>query len=278
MAKARFLIFVVTYRVAPKTSTTLLSLSKSRVALYDTRVVVRDNSPERLSDSELAQLDSLLLGLDYEYRHNGRNEALSTLYNEIRRELLPGEHLILFDHDSAFGPEFFAEARRSIAAYPSIDLFLPLVYTGDQLVSPSHMVLFKGRYLSQPPLGPCPSRHAMAINSGMVISARYLQGDFPGYDEEYRFYLTDCDFMWTYQRLRSQYVALACTMSHSLDFYDAVEPTEKKLNRFREMRRGFLVAMRKRSWLAYALCYLYMDVYSVKFALLHRNVRFLFVR
>ena len=93
-----------------------------------------------------------------------------------------------------------------------------------------------------------------------------------------RFYLTDCDFMWTYQRLRSQYVALACTMSHSLDFYDAVEPTEKKLNRFREMRRGFLVAMRKRSWLAYALCYLYMDVYSVKFALLHRNVRFLFVR
>ena len=140
------------------------------------------------------------------------------------------------------------------------------------------MVLFKGRYLSQPPLGPCPSRHAMAINSGMVISARYLQGDFPGYDEDYRFYLTDCDFMWTYQRLRSQYVALACTMSHSLDFYDAVEPTEKKLNRFREMRRGFLVAMRKRSWLAYALCYLYMDVYSVKFALLHRNVRFLFVR
>lgn len=278
MEKVKFLILVVLYKLSPEDSDTLLSLSKCKEALTNARILIRDNSPSPYTPAERATLGQLLGDTPYEYRHNGQNEYLSTIYNQTIRELRADEYLVIFDHDSAFDAGFFAAALRAIHSHPSTDLFLPLVYCGDQLVSPSRMVLFKGSYLPRPPHAICPSRHAMAINSGMVISGRYLKTDFPGYDEDYHFYVTDCDFMWTYSRLRPNYCALDYRMNHSLDFYGHEEPFESKKRRFREMRRGFLTAMRKRSLAAYVLCYIYMDIYSAKFALTHRDRRFLFIR
>ncbi len=84
--------------------------------------------------------------------------------------------------------------------------------------------------------------------------------------------------MWKFERLRSHYCVIDYRLQHSLEFYGHAEPFEKKFRRFQEMRRGFLLAMRDRSFWLYALCFLYMDIYSVKFSVQHRDWRFLFVR
>ena len=255
MEKVKFLILVVLYKLSPEQSDTLKSLAQCKLAKDYARILIRDNSPKAYGSEQRHTLEEMMDGFTFEYRHNGKNEFLSTLYNQTIQELQEDEYLILLDHDSKFDVDFLEETKKSIASHPEIDLFLPLIYCGEQLVSPSRMILFKGKYLNSEPAGVCPAHHAMAINSGMVISGRYLRNSFPGYDERFHFYCTDCDFMWKY------------TKQHA-----------KKVRRFREMRNAFLIAMRDHSLFAYWLCHLYMDVYSVKFALQHHDRRFLFVR
>ena len=278
MEKIKFLILIVLYKLSPEQSDTLKSLSQCKLAKDYARILILDNSPKAYDTEQRRTMEEMLDGFAFEYRHNRRNEYLSTLYNQTIQELQENEYLILLDHDSQFDLNFLEETKKSISAHPEIDLFLPLIYCDNQLVSPSRMVLFKGKYLNSEPTGVCAAHHAMAINSGMVISGRYLRNSFPGYDERFHFYCTDCDFMWKYARQRTTYCVIPYRIQHSLEFYGFNEPYEKKVRRFREMRNAFLIAMRDRSLFAYWLCHLYMDVYSIKFALQHHDRRFLFVR
>lgn len=278
MDAINFLVLVVIYKLSPAQSATLSSLARCGASKAHIRLVIRDNSPAAYTAAERDRLDQMLDGIPYVYRHNGKNEYLSAIYNQTIKELRPCEHLVLLDHDSVFDNGFFTEAARCIKSHPGISLFLPRVYSGQQLVSPSRMVLFKGSYLRHCPPGLLPTRRAMAINSGMVISGSYLLHDFPGYDTDYHFYVTDCDFMWKFRRHAPYCCVMDYSIHHKLDFYGNDEPFGKKVRRFREMRRAFLTAMRKRGRLAYWLCFMYMDAYSVKFAAQHRDRRFLFVR
>lgn len=278
MDTVEFLVLVVIYKLSPGQSDTLLSLSRCKEAKGHVRVIIRDNSPTAYDSTDRDRLDRMLSGIPYVYRHNGKNEYLSSIYNQTIRELRQNEYLVLLDHDSVFDSAFFAEAERSIRSHPDIDLFLPRIFSGQQLVSPSRMTLFKGSYLKRCRPGLLPTRRAMAINSGMVISGRYLLHGFPGYDTDYHFYCTDCDFMWKFRKHAPYCCVMDYDLRHKLDFYGYDEPFERKVGRFREMRRSFLTAMRKRALWAYWLCFVYMDVYSVKFAIQHRDRRFLFVR
>lgn len=274
-----FTILVVLYKLRPKESKTLLSLAKCKEEMHDSYIILRDNSPVEYNKVERESLDDILTGLNYRYIFNGKNESLSRIYNETISGLKSEQYLVIFDHDSAFDAGFLKAARAAILEHPQYSLYLPLVYCEKKHVSPLHLHLFKGSFWSKERIGEIPSRHQSAINSGMVIAGHYLKGDFPGYDERFRFYGTDNDFMWQYESLRDSFYVFPYRMHHSLDFYAKGEESfESKARRFREIRKALLLGMRRKRWWAYILCYIYFDIYSIKFSLLHRDRRFMFLR
>lgn len=279
MEKAtRFVILVVLYKLRPSDSETLRSLSRCTSLTADDRVIVRDNSPEALEADGMRMLKKLLWHVPYTYEHNGRNEALSVIYNQTIRTLKPGEFLVLFDHDSEFTDSYFTEAENAIRTYPQIRLFLPLIYCGKHLVSPSYLRMFKGSFWKKERVGLIATRNQTAINSGMVISADYLLNEYEGYDERLKFYGTDSYFMLRYGQTQPFFCTFPCRMSHTLNFYDPSESFETKARRFREARRALILCMSLRSRWVKWMAAVYMDVYSVKYAILQRDARFLFMR
>lgn len=273
-----FVILVVLYKLRPSDSETLRSLSRCTSLTENDRVIVRDNSPQPLDPDGQRMLKKLLWHVPYTYEHNGQNESLSVIYNQTIKTLHSGEYLVLMDHDSAFGDNYFTEAGKAIRANTHIPLFLPLIYCGKHLVSPSYFRVFKGSYWKKERVGLVPSRNQTAINSGMVIAADYLLNEYGGYDERLKFYGTDNYFMLRYGQTQPYFCTFPCRMNHTLNFYDPKEPFESKARRFREIRRSLILCMSVQSRWAKWLAALYMDVYSVKYAIIQRDARFIFMR
>lgn len=277
----RLIILVVIYKLLPEGSATLRALAACRQWLlqHGHHIIVRDNSPEQLSEEQQAHLRMMFVDCSIEYQHDGRNLSLSQVYNRVIRERL-SEHdfLLLLDHDTTFEVgllETFATAQR---ANPNVDLFLPIIRSGECIVSPSHQRWFKGSYWRVAQQGLISTRRVTAINSGMFISGRYLRGAFGGYDERLAFYGTDNYFMWRYAQQHDELYILDYTVHHVLNFYAEDEPVESRVNRLRAMRQAGLVLERLRYPWLYPLVYLYWDVFSIKCAIKQRNSKFLFVR
>lgn len=273
-----FLSVVVIYRKKPRESSTLASLARLGDRWQDqVRVLLWDNSPEPWDNATVEEAKAWLR-LPLDYRHNGgENIGLSTLYNRSIREMDEHDYLWILDDDSLFEPAFIEKAVSAIQANPTVDLFLPIVRSNHLIASPAHLRLFKGHFYKAVTPGLMSSRHRTAINSGMIVSGRYLKGDFPGYDEQLSFYGTDNDFMMRYRDQRTEFYVLDYTMSHSLDFYHADEPFEKKSARFVAQNRSLIHLMRRRGLLSTLGVHLYLFAFSCKYALLHRDPRYLFV-
>ncbi len=275
------LILVVLYHVSPEESETLSSLQKSIETLGKGhhRLLLRDNSEHPYSIDTLERLKMSLSPLNVHYWQDGENKSLSAIYNiVIRQYLSEQQHLVLLDHDSHFEEGFWKALFESHQAHPHCSLFLPIIKQGSDIISPSWVHGFKGSYWKKKQYGLVTTRHSTAINSGMVISGRYLKGGFEGYDENLRFYNTDNYFMWKYGQQYTHFCVIRYTLQHTLNFYDPAETFDKKAQRYREMRTSAIYLARLKSfWLA-LLMYLYYDVFSIKCAILNREIRFIFLR
>lgn len=274
----KILATVVIYQKKPAESSTLISLSSLKCQWKDhVRLLLWDNSPEPWDEGTTDQAKKML-GLPMEYRHNGgANIGLSTLYNRTIAELSDDEFIWLLDDDSHFDSSILEQMEKAVDECPAIDLFLPLVYSNHRLVSPAQMKLFKGRFLKEIKPGVTSSKNRTAINSGMMIHSRYLKGDFEGYDEELTFYGTDNDFMMKYRRQRKQFYVIDYNMTHSLDFYEKDESYEKKSARFVEQNRAWIHLMRREGWLATIAVQLYLFAFSCKYAIVHHDLRYMFI-
>ena len=256
-----------------------MCLSQLSAAMKDNmKVVVWNNSPQDFASGQKAELFALLDGIELGYKHNdGKNLPLSAIYNSTIKEYLDTDFLVIMDDDSVFDESMFEKALDAIEKNPEIDLFLPIVYNGNDIVSPAYMNMFKGHYFKEVNPGVMTTKHVTAINSGMIISSKYLKNSFEGYDERIKFYFTDNDFMSRYDSSHDKLFVLDYKMKHTLDFYKKGESFEKKKRRFRDLRRSFLILMKRQGWLAYTLTQLYLFVYSVKFSIIQRDIRYIFV-
>lgn len=280
MNMVKYFVLTVLYNKTPKESSTIVSLSTLPVDIKrDIRIVVWNNSSKDYSAAHKKELDGMLADYDTTYIfNNGKNLPLSVIYNRTIGEMLHDEEvLVIMDDDSIFGEDMFAKSTEAIERHSNIDLFLPIVYNGSDIVSPAYMNLFKGHYFKSVTPGITGTHHITAINSGMMIRARYLKHGFEGYDENIKFYFTDNDFMSRYDASHDKLYVLDYKMIHTLDFYKKGEPYEKKKRRFRDLRRAFLILMKRKGWAVYAITYLYLIVYSVKFAIKQRDIRYIFV-
>lgn len=275
-----YLITIVLYNKNPEDSSTINSLSRLTTEIKNTlRIIVWDNSPMPFNDSQRNTLSNKLNGINTIYRHNnGENMPLSRIYNLTIKELQNNECLVILDDDSEFDNQFFEKATTAILKHDDIDLFLPIVHTSDNIVSPAYMYLFKGHYFKSVKPGIMTTKNTTAINSGMIIRARYLKHDFEGYDENIKFYFTDNDFMSKYDASHQSLVVIDYHMHHTLNFYQRGEEFSKKKARFKDLRHSFLILMRRKGIAIYLITVLYMFIYSIKFAIIHKDIRYIFIR
>lgn len=279
MTNPSFFILIVIYNKNPEESSTIVSLSNVDDRFKaNMRCLVCDNSKKEFDDAQKVKLDCLLKGTDYQYEHNdGRNKPLSEIYNETIKKLRSEEYLIILDDDSVFDSELFEKCSCAIIENRDIDLFLPVIYDRCTAVSPAVLKGFKGHYIKNIKTGRIKCKNITAINSGMIIKAKYLKERFEGYDERIKFYFTDNDFMSKYDLTHKELFVLDYRMDHTLNFYMRGESFEKKKNRFRDLRRSYLILMRRKGLVFYLLTQIYLFVYSIKFSLQQRDIRFIFV-
>ena len=279
MTYPSYLILIVIYNKKPKESSTIVSLSEMDDRFKkNSRCIVCDNSKNMLDSNQKRELDCLLHGIEHQYIYNdGKNKPLSEIYNETINMLHSNEYLIIFDDDSVFDSELFEKSSLAINENMDIDLFLPIIYDNKTIVSPAILKGFKGHYLKNIKTGRIKCTNITAINSGMIIKAKYLKERFEGYDERIKFYFTDNEFMSRYNSSHRELFVLDYRMNHTLNFYKRGEDFEKKKDRFKDLRRSYLILMRRKGIVYYLLSQVYLFVYSIKFSIQQRDIRFIFV-
>lgn len=266
------LALVVIYGTIPSYSpaiTSLGALSKKSISL---RTLVWDNSPQKLNDS--------LRGGDWgeiNWVHTPENRGLSAIYNAVIADWLKAdEYLLLLDQDTLLPETFFEAAAGAITSNPTVNLFLPMVRAHERWVSPLYAAVGWGRYWKQPRVGLQSSRYLGAINSGMIISAHFLQGAFSGYARDLQFYGTDTFFMLAYRRQHKWACVLDAVIHHDLSFYST--STQEKVRKFRVMRDANVICYRETAWPVRLAVRSLMTCVAVLYSFRYRNIGFLLSR
>jgi len=264
----RVLALVVVYGCRPVDTLSLHSLLECERSDCDMRVLVWDNSPHA------QELGLDVLDTEVGYIFTPENLGLSIIFNRVIREhLRAGEYLLLLDQDTGLPPNFLTTTAAAVVKYPAVDLFLPMVRANGRWASPVTYACGWGRAWPEPKRGKMPSRRICAINSGMVISAAYLHGAFPGYDERLRFYGTDTQFMLDYIDRRPELHVLDATLSHDLSFFSG--PPSERVGKFLSMRAAYRFIYVRRPALQKVAVALVMALVSVRYAIRYRDVDFL---
>jgi hypothetical protein len=271
--QGKFLILVVLYKVPLLESPTIRSLLRASSRLAASKVLIWDNSPSPAASQ--SDLDRLRCSVgEVEYVTTPENLSLSTIYNRtIQSWLRQHTYLVIFDHDSEFDASFFVLIEKATRTHPSVPLFLPIVTYANGIVSPANMFYFKGWPWRRKKVGLVRSRFHTAINSGMVISARFLETKFGSYDERFRFYGTDNSFMQSYAKLERHFCVVDVKIAHRLDFYEERNSTAKVV-RMREINRATLLLAGGNPFMA-ALSRAYVLLTSAKHAVRHWDWRFM---
>lgn len=260
----RLLALVVVYGAEPLQTESLQTLLAIRFDRSNIRVLVWDNSKTPASDTEA------LAAADVHYVSTPQNLGLSTIYNRVIAEhLQAGEHLLLLDQDSTLPPDFLRSCSAAVIQHPDVDLFLPMIRANGNWVSPLSYLAGWGRYWKQPRAGRMRSRRVCGINSGMLISSRYLKGDCPGYDERLRFYGTDTQFMLDYVDRRRDLVVLDVRLNHDLSFFSAT--AGDRVDKFRVMRKAYRYIYEDRPFLQRCAVATVMLMVSVIYAIRFRK-------
>lgn len=265
-------ILICLYKKNIQDSATIQSLLKSISKLKDTNVFIWDNSPSSLDEDSLNLLAKNFT--NFKYKHTPENTVLSKIYNTVIEEQKDEKsYLMLCDDDSDIPECFFDILREKINKNPSINLFLPQIFTNDTLISPAKDYLIKTILIKNLESGIITSRNSTAINSGMVISNRVFLNGFR-YDERLRFYGTDNYFMCQYSRNYKDIFVLDVKFKHDLSFHSS-KNIENRLRIFKEIKKANRIIYSKNSVKKYIVIINNLFV-ALKLCLKYRSITFLY--
>lgn len=266
-------ILVVLYNKTIETSATLQGLLGAAHLLneHNCKVVIHDNSPLTLSETAIDLLQESFHQFDYV--HSESNEPLSVIYNRAITNSIAGNasYLIILDDDSKVDKHFFELAiQHSSTGY---NLMLPVIRHNGIIRSPMKYYIFKSLIFKNVPHGIISSKNLMAINSGMIISVKFINSFNFRYDEQLMNYGTDNYFMRFYSQHSSTVFMLDYVLDHSLSFFDT-NNIERKLKVFREIKKANLI-VHSDNLIDKTLALSFNILTSIKYAIVHRSLRFL---
>lgn len=265
------LALVVVYGTDPMQTSSLQTLLKVDFPRDRLRILVWDNSPHRLTDLTPLSREGIA------YRSTTENLGLSVIYNRAISDHLQGnEHLLLLDQDTTLPANALAVCELAVREHPGIDLFLPMIRANGRWASPLTYVMGWGRCWKTPRVGRMSARRVCAINSGMLIAAQYLKGEYAGYDERLRFYGTDTQFMLDYMDNRPELVVLNLQLDHDLSFFSNQE--QNRAAKFNDMRAAYRQIYEARpAWQRLGVA-LVMNLVSLVYAVRYRELGFMRLR
>jgi hypothetical protein len=265
-------ILVCLYNKDIQTSNTIQSLLKANIQSDRATVIVWDNSTLRLKQNSIDFLKNHFS--KFIYKHTPENVVLSKIYNSVIDTLdEENSYLMLCDDDSDIPECFFETLEKQIHLNPSINLFLPQIYSDSILVSPAKDYLIKTKLIKDLQPGILFSGSTTAINSGMVICNRFFKDGFR-YDKDLRFYGTDNYFMIEYAKANENLVVLDVRFNHSLSF-NSTGDIKNKLRIFRENRRANKIIYKK-DFFKRQIVLLNNWVVAIKLCLKNNTLAFLF--
>lgn len=228
-------ILVCLYNKGIDESKTIQSLLKFSDLIKNAKIFIWDNSFIKLDSVSNNLLSQHFKNL--KYKHTPENTVLSKVYNSVIEEQNnPNSYLVLFDDDSDIPISFFNILKEQIVLNPSINLFLPQIYSNSILVSPAKDYLIKTRLIKNLKHGILNSNSITAINSGMIISNRVFIDGFR-YNEKLSFYGTDNFFMYLYAKAYEELMILDIKIEHDLSFNTSTD-VNNKIRIFKEIKRA----------------------------------------
>jgi cellulose synthase/poly-beta-1,6-N-acetylglucosamine synthase-like glycosyltransferase len=266
--KVCILVLVVVYKTDPALSDSLRTLVANDYPRNQLRVIVWDNSPNSIANLEFLQKEG------FEYYLTPENLSLSVIYNKVITKHLRGdEYLLLLDQDTLLPKDFLRVVESAVSKDSDIDLFLPMVRANNSWVSPINYLIGWGRSWGLPRSGRMRANNICAINSGMLIAAKYLKNEYPGYDERLRFYGTDTQFMLDYMSRRCELVVLDSVLEHDLSFFSG--SASSRANKFYQMRSAYSYIYEDKSALQRTSLWLVMLIISLFYSVKYKDLKFL---
>ncbi|PSV10876.1 hypothetical protein C0W59_20655, partial [Photobacterium kishitanii] len=169
----KYLLLIVNYKKNILDTETINSILNLEYNDFD--VVVWDNLA--LCDNE-KKIKKHNDKINFIYLPSSENIPLSVIYNEVIVNILEKgnyQYFVILDNDTCVDDEYFISHSRAEKKEVNVNLFLPQVINNEQLVSPGYMYGFKGGYLKHYAIGLNDAKNKTAINSGMIIRAKYIK-------------------------------------------------------------------------------------------------------
>lgn len=161
---------------------------------------------------------------------------------------------------------------KSIDFFPEVNLFLPLVYSDNRIVSPADNFIIKSRLWRKKKIGKIKTRNVNAINSGMVVSKRvFLDGFF--YDERLTFYGTDSYFMKKFGEKNKFLYIFDTVIQHRLTFSETTD-IATKIKIFQEIKKANSIIY-ETNLLYYVITTINTFIVGLKLSFKYRNFHFL---
>jgi GT2 family glycosyltransferase len=261
---------IVVYGEHPLDTVSYKSLKNQDNSCFKLKVVFWDNSPEINTDEVFGTRNE-----EYIYIHTPENLGLSVIYNNVINEhLSDDEFLLILDQDSNLPTNFISGFYQSLSNDPSVDLFLPLIKSKNRVVSPLNYFYGWGKYWKTWNFGLYKSKNISAINSGMIISAKYLKGAFEGYDERILFYGTDTYFMISFAEKNKNFILMNSIIEHDLSFFAA--SSEDKCIKFKSIRKANFLMYKDKKLTDRFMVFFVMSFVSILYAMKYKKIHYLY--
>lgn len=256
-------------------SKTIKSLIDSKEYMANSCILIWDNSQISQDISIIKKIFNKQ-NTEVIYEHHPENLPLSKLYNNVINCFKKQDYdfLILFDQDSAFSKKLFFEFLRSYSKNSHINLFLPLIKFKNTIVSPTKRYFLKGFYFKEKPVGILKAKNISAINSGMIISFKFLKEKYKGYDERLKFYGTDDYFMMEYCKNEKELFVLDYEIKHDLTLSTLNDSSDKLIKPYHQMLEAWSVLYSSNMMLRYMVKF-YTIIHSFYMAIKYKNKDFL---
>lgn len=268
------LILIVIYNTNITKAETIKSLLNSKEYLVNNHLFIWDNS-EKAQDISIVKEIFNKQNIEVTYEHHPENLPLSKLYNNVINRFMYQNYdfLILFDQDSSFTKNLFFEFVNSYNKNKHISLFLPIIKFKNTIVSPTRKYFLKGFYFDKKPIGLYRAKNISAINSGMIISFKFLKEKYKGYDERLKFYGTDDYFMMEYCKNEKELFILDYEFEHDLTLSTLNSSSDKLVKSYHQMLEAWSILYYD-SILKYIVKF-YTVIHSFYTAIKYKNKDFL---
>lgn len=237
-------ILVVLYKEVMSNTETyqsiLKSFSESVLSAGCYEVVFWDNSPDGFDKGNTKESIEKLkgFGLAVKYYNSPENMPLSAIYNRVLDDYHDSkDYLLIFDQDSKFDGDYFVEFEKTIAK-SQCDIILPVIKYKNKIVSPTRVIYLKGFYFKYPPRGSLSISNLSAINSGMIVSLKFICANSFRYNSHLKNYCTDDDIMLFARKIKAKIYILNFEMEHDLSFCTLNINSDGLRERYNEMVRA----------------------------------------